>query len=264
LSDQLVTSELADGILTITLRRADKRNALNPELFAAVGDAFTAADRDEVRVVLLEGEGPVFCAGIDVGSLVALGNNGNGQDLESGGGERLQEIYMTLERIGKPSVCAVHGAAVGAGFQLALACDLRVAAKGVRLGMFEIHYGIIPDLTGIHRVVQLAGPARAKDLVLTGRELGAEEALAMGLVDRVVEPSELATAARALAAEIASKSPRATSAGKRLVDAAAAGQSPDDNLKDVLAAQLKLMRGADFTEAVSARLQKRPAVFSGS
>jgi enoyl-CoA hydratase len=202
----------------------------------------------------------VFCAGIDVASLA--GFEGSDGDFMSTG-HRLQEIFMALERIGKPSVCAVHGVAVGAGLQLALACDLRVAARGTRFGAYEIHYGIVPDLTGIHRLVQLCGPARAKDLALTGRDVDADEALRIGLVDRVVDPADVRTAAQALAREIAGKSPRAVQAAKRLIDASAAGEAPEENLASVLKEQIKLMQSEDFPEAVSARIQKRPGAFTG-
>jgi enoyl-CoA hydratase/carnithine racemase len=257
----LVRTALDAGIFTVTLTRSEKRNALSPELFEAIGEAFGEADQPDVRVVLVEGEGPVFCAGIDTSSLASLAG---GDDGFTEAGTALQNIFMALERSGKPSLVAVQGAAVGAGLQLALACDLRVAAADARLGLFEIRYGIIPDLGGIHRMVQLCGPARAKDLVLTGREVGAEEALRIGLVDRVVPATEVSAVAHKLAEEIAGRAPLAVGAGKRMVDAAAAGQAPTDNLRAVLQEQVRLLGSADFAEAVGATLQKREPVFTRS
>jgi enoyl-CoA hydratase/carnithine racemase len=263
MSQDLVLTELQDGVLTITLNRPEKRNALNPELFTAVGEAFEKAAEPEVRAVLLRANGTVFCAGIDLGSLAGLGGGRmNGEDFVTAG-RRLQDIFTALERSGKPSVAAVQGAAVGAGMQLALACDLRVVAADAHLGMYEIRYGIVPDLGGIHRVVQLCGPGRAKDLAMTGRDVSAAEAERIGLADRVVAPDDLAAAARGLVGEITANSPLATAAAKRLVDAAAAGQAPDENLLDVLRAQDGLLHSADFAESVSARLSKRQPVFSG-
>jgi enoyl-CoA hydratase/carnithine racemase len=263
MSDNLVLTQLRDGVLTVTLNRPDKRNALSPELFTAIGEAFVQADRAEVHVVLLRANGPVFCAGIDLNSLAALGGGDpRGEDFVTAGG-KLQDIFMALERSGKPSVAAVQGAAVGAGLQLALACDLRVAAADARLGMYEIRYGIVPDLGGIHRVVQLCGPARAKDLAMTGRDVSAQEAARIGLVDRVVAPEDLESDSARLVAELTANSPIAVAAAKRLVDAAAAGQAPDHNLRDVLRAQDQLLHSADFAESVSARLSKRQPVFSG-
>jgi len=157
----------------------------------------------------------------------------------------------------------VHGAAVGAGLQLALACDLRVAADDVRLGLFEIRYGIIPDLGGVHRIVRICGPAVAKDLVMTGREMNAEEALRVGLVDRVVPAAAVLDTARQLAQLIASRSPKAVRSGKRLVEAAAEGEKAGDNMSHVLDAQLELLAGEDYVEALRAGVEKREPVFTG-
>ena len=255
----LIRTELQDHVLNVVLTRPEKRNALNPELFDALGDAFDQAADPQVRVVLLEGEGPVFCAGIDLMALSGLGSGPS--DGSDNAGKRWQSNFMRLEEIGVPAVAAVQGAAVGAGLQLALACDLRVVAEDVRLGLLEINYGIIPDLGGIHRVVAACGVSRAKDLILSGRELGATEALAWGLVDRVVPAADVAGAARELANQIASRAPRATRAGKRIADRAAAGDSPAENLERVLEAQIDLLQHPHFLEAVSARMQGRQPDF---
>ena len=262
MTDDLVLTSLEEGLLTISLNRPDKRNAMSMELFKATGEAFDRAAEPEVRVVLLRGEGKVFCAGIDLAALAELG----GGDVSTGfpnSVAQLQEIYLKLERIGKPSVCAVQGVAFGAGLQLATACDLRVAGDDVRLGLLEIRYGIVPDLTGIHRVVQLCGPSRLKDIAMTGREVGAEEALRIGLVDRVVPAADVQSTALGLARAIAAHAPIATSWIKRLADQAAAGQDPEDNLRDVAAAQLECIASADFSEAFRARMEGRPAAFTG-
>lgn len=261
MSDLVLTS-IEDGLLMITLNRAEKRNAMSTEVFAAVGEAFDRAAETEVRVVLVRGEGKAFCAGIDLASLAALAG-GNVRENFPGGLAPMQDIYMKLERIGKPSVAAVHGVAFGAGLQLAMACDLRVAADDVRLGLLEIRYGIIPDLTGIHRAVQLCGPSRAKDIAMTGRELGAEEALRIGLVDRLVPAAEVQQAALELARTIAANAPVATSWIKRLADRAAAGQAPEDNLRDVAAAQVECITSPDLGEAMTARMEGRAPVFPG-
>jgi enoyl-CoA hydratase/carnithine racemase len=261
MSSELVLTELKEGVLEITLNRPEKRNALSLELFDAVGEAFDQAAEPEVRAVLLLGAGPVFCAGIDLNSLAGLaGDPAEGAFLK--GVTHLQDIYMKLDRIGKPSVAAMHGAAVGAGLQLGLACDLRVAAEGLTMGLFEIHYGIAPDLGGLFRVVQLLGKARAKDLAMTGREVKPDEALRIGLVDRVVPVEGVVDAGRALARELAGKAPLAVRAIKHLIDAAAAGQGPEASLQAVAEAQVKLIAHPDFMEAVSARMQKREPVFS--
>ena len=262
MTDDLVLTSIEDGLLTITLNRPDKRNAMSLELFKATGKAFDRAADNEVRAVLLRGAGKAFCAGIDVASLAALGGGDVRVDFPNAVAQ-LQEIYMKLERIGKPSVCAVHGVALGAGLQLATACDLRVAGEDVRLGLLEIRYGIIPDLAGIHRVVQLCGPSRLKDSAMAGREVGAEEALRIGLVDRVVPAADVQSTALTLARAIAANAPIATSWIKRLADQVASGQNPDDNLRDVAAAQLECVTSRDFGEALNARMEGRPPAFTG-
>ncbi|HEV3232490.1 MAG TPA: enoyl-CoA hydratase/isomerase family protein [Candidatus Dormibacteraeota bacterium] len=247
---ELVRADLdGDGLLTLTLNRPEKRNALSIELFAAIGEAFEKARDRAVRVVLLRAEGPVFCAGIDLSALAALGGGG-GEGFRREG-RRLQDTFMALERTGKPSVCAVRGAAVGAGLQLALGCDLRVVAGDARLGLWEIRYGIVPDLGGIHRLTRLAGPSRAKDVILTGREVSAEEALRMGVADRVVPAAEVDAVAEALAREVLGRSPVAVRQARELIDAAAAGQATEAALDAVLDAQLECMSSPDFAAAAS-------------
>jgi enoyl-CoA hydratase/carnithine racemase len=261
MSSELVLTGVDDGVLEITLNRPEKRNALSIELFDAIGDAFQLAAAPDVRAVLVRGNGPVFCAGIDLGSLASLtSDRSDGAFLSSL--QHLQDIFMRLQRIGKPSVAAMQGAAVGAGLQLGLACDLRVAADDLRMGVYEIHYGIVPDLGGIHRLVQLCGPARAKDLAMTGRDVNPDEALRIGLVDRVVAVAELDQSSRALAREIATKAPLAVRAIKRLSDDAAGGQRPEDSLHAVGEAQLECLAHPDMMEAVRARMEKRVPVFS--
>jgi enoyl-CoA hydratase/carnithine racemase len=245
----LVVSELDDGLLTLTLNRPEKRNALSQETFEAIGEAFARAEDPEVRVVLLRAEGPVFSAGIDLSALAAIGSGG--PDGLREGGRRLQRIFTALERAGKPSVCAVQGVAVGAGLQLALACDLRVVAEDARLGLWEIRYGIVPDLGGIHRLTRLCGPARAKDVILTGREVGAGEALRIGLADRVAPAAEVGRVAEALAREILGRAPTAVRRARDLIEAAAAGQPPEEALEAVLEAQAECISAPEFGAAAA-------------
>src|SRR5258708_34058020 len=262
MSVDLVLTHVASGVREITLNRAEKRNALSLELFEALGEAFDKAADPQVGSVLVRGNGPVFCAGIDLNSLATLA--GDQTDWAFRKGLRpLQDIFMRLERSGKPSVAAMQGTAVGAGLQLGLACDLRVASEDLNLGLFEIRYGIVPDLGGLHRVVHLCGLSRAKDLAMTGREVGAQKALRIGLVDRVATGEELEETARELARHLAGQAPLAGPAIKRLCDEVAQGQSAEDSLDAVGDVQVDLIAHPDFMEAVSARMQKREPVFSG-
>ena len=261
MTDKLVLADIRDGLLTITLDRPQKRNALSLEMFEQLGAAMHRAEHPSVRGVLVRGNGPVFCAGIDVNALAGQvgGSREDGEAFIAG----LQDVFMILERSGKPSVAAVQGAALGAGLQLALACDLRVVAEDATLGLLEIHYGIVPDLAGIHRMVGLCGPAHTLDLVLTGREVRPKKAQRMGFVDRVVEAGELDSAAVALVGDIMARSPLAMMAATRLVHSAAAGDSAEENLRKVREAQLDLLASADFMEAVTARMARRAPNFTG-
>lgn len=262
MSPDLVLTHVDSGVLEITLNRPEKRNALSLELFEALGEAFDKAADPQVLAVLVRGNGPVFCAGIDLNSLATLAGDQSDRAFMKGL-THLQDIFMRLERIGKPSVAAMQGAAVGAGLQLGLACDLRVAAEDLNVGLFEIRYGIVPDLGGLHRAVHLCGLSRAKDLAMTGREVGAQKALRIGLVDRVAANEELEQTARELARDLAGQAPLAVRTIKRLCDAVAQGQAAKDSLRSVGEAQVELIRHPDFMEAVSARMQKREPVFSG-
>jgi enoyl-CoA hydratase/carnithine racemase len=160
----------------------------------------------------------------------------------------------------KPAVAAVQGHAVGAGFQLALACDLRVASSDAKFAMLDPRYGLIPDLGGAHRMARLIGPSRAKELVWSTRVVESEEALRIGLVDRVVERDSLLSEARTLARQVAQHSPTATALVKRLIERAFETYL-DDELELEADAQTRTIEGAHHREAVAAFLEGRPPRF---
>src|SRR5438094_5532806 len=158
-----------DGLATITLARPDKRNAVNQAMFEELGRATAlAGDDPAVRAVVITGEGPSFCAGIDLSLIGELAGLASGGDFSTFV-DLAQRPFRRLALMSKPSIAAVQGHALGAGFQLALACDLRVAGRDAQFGMLEARYGIIPDLGGMHHLAQLLGPARAKEMVWTAR-----------------------------------------------------------------------------------------------
>lgn len=250
-----------DGLATITLARADKRNAINAQMFTELGDAAERAANDPgIRVVLVTGEGESFSAGIDVLLL---------NQLSGTRGARFRSFVRTAQRphyilasMDKPTVAAVQGHAVGAGFQLALACDLRVAAEDVRFGMLEVRFGIIPDLGGLHRLSRLIGPARTKEIVWTGRNVEAPEAESLGLVNRVVPADTLEKEAEAYARELVNAPPLPVSLTKTLI-----GRTHETSLETSLErdaqAQAACIESEDHREAVEAYLEKRPARFHG-
>lgn len=256
--------DLEDGVATITLARPDKRNALNAAMFEELGSvAHEAAEDPSVRCVIVAAEGSSFCAGIDLLLLSELGAiQDSDSDLRrfvSG----VQAPFRILATMPKATIAAVQGHAVGAGFQLALACDLRVAGHDVKLGMLEARFGLIPDLGGPHRLTRLVGPARAKELIWTTRLVEAEEALRLGLVQRVAPPGAILEEAHRWAQEILRHSPLAVRLAKELVESAV--ETPlDQHLAAAAEAQALCLRSDDHREAVSALMRGREAGHTGA
>lgn len=206
-----------DGALaTLTLARPDKRNALTREMLEELGAALQSlADDPSVHAVVLRADGPAFCAGVDLGILAELA--GAHEDVLRRFVDLAQRPYRLLATMPKPTIATVQGHALGAGFQLALACDLRVAATDASFAMLEARYGLIPDLGGIHHLARIAGPSVAKDLIWTARAVDGAEAHRLGLVDRLAAPAELDEAAHELARSILAHAPVAVALVKDLV-----------------------------------------------
>jgi enoyl-CoA hydratase/carnithine racemase len=249
----------SDGVAQITLRRPDRLNALSSDVAAALQDAVAAvAGDDQVRAIVVAGEGKAFCAGADIRELGGLdGPHGFSQFVR-----RLTDAFDALERCSKPSVAAIHGVAFGGGLELALACDLRVAAEGARLGVPEVKLGLLPGAGGTARLPRLLPKAVAKQLLLTGEPMSAEDAYRLGLVNSVVPEAEVVDAAGALAAQLAGLAPLALAAAKRLVDAGPA-LSFDAALAFERETVSMLFGTDDRVEGVAAFLEKRSAEFGG-
>ena len=189
---QLILTERNDDVFRITLNRPDKRNAINDEMMEALAAAFDQAEAEfnsGARVALLRAEGRAFSSGIDLEQFGTLdeGLRGNLFPFTA----RYQSVLNKVERSSLPVICVMQGYCLGLALELALACDFRIAAARAKLGLPETRLGIIPDVGGTVRLVNLVGPARAKDLILTGRNIDSAEALNWGLVDRVFERSDL-------------------------------------------------------------------------
>jgi len=210
-----VTRSLADdGVLTLTLARPERRNAIDAELAGALREAFeSAADDAAVRAVILTGEGKAFSAG---GDLSRFERDWDPREFRHDS-HRLTQLISLVERLEKPTVAAINGVATGAGTQLALACDVRLIATGARFVYREGRLGIIPSHGGVTRLVKLIGLARARDVLLGGEEVSSGEALRLGLVTAVVAPAELIDAARERVALMLERSPQAYAAAKRLL-----------------------------------------------
>lgn len=258
-----VRYETRDGVATVTIARPDVRNAMDRDVFAALYEAGVRAGADpEVRAVVVAGEGTAFSSGIDV-SIFAEGTpDGKPFDPLTVDVAAFQRSFTIFEQIPKPTIAAVQGPAFGAGIQLAAACDLRIAADDVRFSVMETKWGIIPDLGGTQRLPRLVGIGRAKDLAFSGRIVEADEALAIGLANRVVPGGDLAKEAAAWAAELAAQPPLAIAAIKRLANAAF-DVPVSTGLEREAMNQRRMMASADFVEAVTARFEQRQPRYRG-
>jgi enoyl-CoA hydratase/carnithine racemase len=265
MSEQRVTIAITDGVADVRLARPEKRNALDPAMFEGLVLAGERL-RDEpgVRAVVLSGEGPDFCAGLDFGSFQAMRD---GQRLSATAelpptdgpaqatGQRAAHVWTTLPM---PVIAAVTGNALGGGLQIALGADIRIVAPDAVLSVLEIRWGLIPDMTGTQVLPELVGRDRAKELTFTGRRVSGTEAVRIGLATRVADaPRE---AALELAREIAAVSPHAVRAAKRLLES-----SGRVGVSTQLAAEQTeigaLIGSPNQKEAVAAGFEKRAPDF---
>lgn len=210
---ELTRVELEDGVAVLRLDRPPV-NALNLQMQREIlAAARWMSEASEVRAVILYGGQRMFAAGADIKEMAAMSY----QEMADAS-HLLQESFAAVAAIPAPVVAAVTGYALGGGCELALCADLRVAGERAKLGQPEVLLGVIPGLGGSQRLPRLVGPSRAKDMILTGRYVGAQEALGMGLVDRVVEDSAVLDEAMGLARAFAAGAPRALAAAKRAID----------------------------------------------
>ena len=271
MTSDVVTITVSDGVADVRLNRPDKMNAVNGAMFAALGEAGDeVAANPNVRAVVLSGEGRGFCAGLDFSSFQSmaggdgLGSDGGGNNIPARRGEdgianSGQWAAYVWTQLPQPVIAAVHGPAVGAGFQIAMACDIRIVAPDAKLSVLEIRWGLIPDMTGTQMLPRLVGLDVAKELTFTGRMVSGTEAGELGLATRVSETP--LDDALALAAEIASKNPYAIRGAKRLLNNA--GQwSLAEGLKSEERTMMSLIGSPNNVEAVTAYFEKRDAKYA--
>lgn len=261
--NELVTTMQRDSLFEIVLNRPEKRNAINLELFKAFDAAIAAANRTPgIRAVLIRGEGESFSSGIDVSTLLGLTqtHGPNWQQRMRSITDEFQGVLNRLERLELPTITLLHGHCLGLAFELALACDIRVAAEGTALGLPETLLGMIPDVGGTTRLARLIGPARAKELIFTGRRIDAATAEQWGIVNYMVPRAELVGKGEALAAEIALAAPLAVGMAKRVIDGLA---DLDRGLMLEGWAQSQLFATEDFMEGAQAFMMRRPPQFKG-
>lgn len=215
----IVYTEDRGAVRHLVLNRPEKRNAMSQELLLALGDALReAASEDSVHCVVLRGDGPVFSAGVDLVELMSSAG-------EPGRLRPFRKVFLDCanlcEEMAKPVICQIHGTCVGGALEVALGCDLRIAADGSKLGLPEVRFGIIPDVGGSSRLPAVVGLGRAKELIMTARMLDAHQAERIGLVNQVVAADELEQAVNTLTEELLANSHIAIGRAKRVMDASA-------------------------------------------
>jgi enoyl-CoA hydratase/carnithine racemase len=278
---QTISYEQVGPVGWLRINRPDRLNAMTVEMWeelAKLGESL--GDDATLRCLVVMGEGRAFSSGIDVEHLLSGGGSGlfseagkgqaaaaaaNADNPSSGRGIEdklvsriadLQEAYTWLADAPYPTIAAMRGYALGGGLQLALACDLRIAARDTLLALPEHRYGLLPDLGGTYWLPRIVGPARAKELIFTGETIDAEEAHRIGLVNRLVDDADLEPAAEALAARIAAQPPIAVRGSKRAIDRAG-HHALGEGLREAAVGQAECIRSADFLEAMNANLEKR-------
>ena len=256
---EVVRRELIEGVAVISLNRPEKHNAVNDEMYAAWREAMEwAAAADEVRALLLRGEGRSFSSGRDTSE---LGRRAGGES-DFAFVRHHQDARRRDLECPKPVIAALKGAVIGGALEIALAADIRIAATDAKLGFPEIRFGLLPDTGGTAFATMLAGPSRAKFLVMSGDVIDAKLALAWGLVDRVVEPAELDDVALTLARQLAAGPPLALALAKQLIDDVWT-EAVQRGLRAELLAQSTLFASEDYQEARAARRDGRDPDYRG-
>jgi len=257
-SYDFITFEVADRIATITVNRPDKLNALNSATIAELGAAIDDARvRQDVGGVILTGAGRAFIAGADISEL-----QGQSPFVAKGRSRAGQEVFRRYEMCPKPVIAAVNGFALGGGCELAMACHVRIASEHAKFGQPEVKLGILPGYGGTQRLPRLVGKGRALQLLMTGEMIDAEEALRIGLVNRVVHAAELIGAAQIMLKQIMQNAPLAVALSIEAVDRGL-GMTLDEGLT-LEANHFGLLAATDdMKEGMSAFLEKRTPGFNG-
>jgi len=264
-----------DGhIARLVLNRPDKLNSFTIAMWAELRDLGRRLldDPDDLRALIVIGEGRAFSSGIDTSVFAGDGAGQLADDAETrevhddptvAGILVTQESFTWLEEAPFVTIAAVRGYALGAGLQIALACDIRIVARGTKMGLLELKYGILPDLGGTQRLPRIVGPGRAKEMIFTQARIETDEAERIGLADRVVSDEELDEVARELATTIAAQPPIAVRGAKRAINVATSGATVREGLLTEAEGQADCLRSDDMKEAIAAFVEQRDPVYRG-
>ena len=259
---------VSDHVATLTLDAPERMNTISPTMLREISELLLRADADpEVRCIVLTGNGRAFCAGLDLQAQMAgpkggLGSLGGGGETFTGEFDLRSSPPVVLHNIDTPTICALNGGAAGYGLDLALGCDIRIAAENAKLNSGFAKRGILPESGGTWLLPRMVGYAKAAEIAFTGRTITAAEALELGLVNHVTTVDDFADRTRELAAEIAANAPLAVRAIKRMMRAAET-ETFEQNVHHVFLQLLPLLRTEDFSEGVSAFMEKREPEFRG-
>ena len=258
-SGKLVRDEPAPGVTRLRIDHESRRGALDHEILDTLADTVRSLD---ARCLVLTGTGSMFSAGYDLGNL-------DGQEFEEDA-ERLvahpfHSAIEALEAFPYPAIAALNGHAIGGGLELALTCDIRIAASGVKVGMPPAKLGLIYSHTGLRKFLELCGPAHTAELFYVGRNVDAERGAEIGLVGHVVAPEALEKTALEMATEIASNAPLSLAGNKRIIRALRAheGALPSDVAQELEELRESCFRSEDFREGVRAFGEKRKPEWTG-
>lgn len=260
---EFITTNQRGPIFEIVLNRADKRNAINSEMYQQLDNAIGTAEQAEgIRVVLIRGEGPVFSAGIDVTSFLEMPQRFGPEWIEKSWliTREFQAVLNRLAQLPVPTIALMHSYCLGLAMEMVLACDIRIAAEGTKIGLPETRLGMIPDVGGTTRLTRLIGPGRAKEVIFSGGQMDATQAYEWGIVNHVVPADQLLAKGEEVAGEILKAAPLAVEMAKRVINGIV---DLEKGLTLEGWGQSQLFKTEDFGEAVTSFMMKRPPNFKG-